>query len=373
MKLMFWIALGLTVYAYFGYPLLLLVLGRFKRRDLPAETLDLPAVSIIIPAYNEEKIIQKKIENTLALVYPGAQKEIIVISDASEDRTDAIVTQHFADQVIFLVQPERQGKAAALNRGLEQASGDVVVFTDASILLAPSALKAVVAPFEDPAIGCVSGEDHVHGAGGEGAYGKYELTLRNLESQVASIVGASGCFYAQRRSLCIPFKAGMAPDFLSVLETVQQGYRAVTQPRAMGLMGRVKSSGQEFTRKLRTLLRGMTTLMAYKHLLNPRRAGFFAVALWSHKILRWSVGGGLVAMLFANLFLLDEFFYLVLFVMQTGFYLLAIVGWWQEQKGRAGIAVKIPLFFCLVNIAGLIAWGKYLMGVRQELWESSKR
>ena len=123
-----------------------------------------------------------------------------------------------------------------MNLGLQKAQNEIVIFSDASIILKPDALKKIVGKFIDPRIGCISGEDHIPGGGGEGAYGKYELALRNLENRAGSIVGASGCFYAQRRALCEPFREGMAPDFFSVLETVEKGYRAVTEPEATGVM-----------------------------------------------------------------------------------------------------------------------------------------
>ena len=181
----------------------------------------------------------------------------------------------YEDEIKFYNLPERKGKAGALNRALLEACNEIVVFSDASIILEPNALKKIVNRFRSENIGCISGEDYIPGGGGEGAYGRYELFLRNLESSVGSIVGASGCFYAQRRSLCEPFKEGMAPDFLSVLKTVEKGYRAVTEPMARGVMESVSKSKQEFDRKVRTLLRGMTTLMAFKHLINPLQYGVF--------------------------------------------------------------------------------------------------
>ena len=374
MALLFWTSVALIIYAYFGYPLMLYLLRPILHRPISKGACQ-PGIDMIIPAYNEERVIAAKIRNTLALDYPREKMNIIVISDASLDTTDEIIQRFTAAGVSCLRQEKRKGKAAALGRGLAQAENEIVVFTDASILLARSALKQIVQPFQDPHVGCVSGEDHIPEGGGEGLYGKYELLVRNLESRCGSIVGASGCFYAQRRSLCPRFTEGRAPDFLSVLETVRRGFRAVTEPTAVGLMGKVATSGDEFNRKVRTIIRGMTALMDCRSLLNPFRHGFFAIALISHKLVRWSVGWLMAVALLANMFLLSSTAYLVPMVLQVGFYTLAVIGWARERAGIADqpTVYRIPLYFCLSNLAAMVAAVEFLSGVRQELWESSRR
>jgi hypothetical protein len=247
------------------------------------------------------------------------------------------------------------------------------VFSDASINLESDAIQQIVTPFQNDVIGCVSGEDYIPGGGGEGAYGKYELFLRNLESRVGSIVGASGCFYAVRRKLCVPFQEGMAPDFFSVLHTAGKGLRAITEPKARGAMESVRQSSQEFERKIRTLLRGMTTLMAFQYLMNPLRYGIFAVELLSHKILRWCAGIFLVFLFVSNLFLLDSTFFLITFFLQLIFYCFALLGWFDCMRLSEKIFIKLPLYFCIVNLSAMLAWIKYFSGQRQEIWEPSKR
>jgi len=365
---------ALIIYAYIGYPLMLYLLRSVLVRPISKGAYQ-PGIDIIIPAYNEERVIAAKIRNILSLDYPREKLNIIVISDASADNTDDIVRGFTKAGVGFLRQEKRMGKAAALGRGLAHAKNEVVVFTDASILLSRSALKQIVKIFHDPQIGCVSGEDHIPEGGGEGLYGKYELLIRNLESHCGSIVGASGSFYAQRRNLCPNFTEGRAPDFLSVLETVRRGFRAVTESTAVGLMGKVASSSDEFNRKVRTIIRGMTTLMDYRSLLNPFRYGFFSIALYSHKLVRWSVGWLMVVALLANLLLLNSTVYMLLMVPQIGFYTLAMIGWKRELTGMVNLpfVYRIPLYFCLSNLAAMVAALKYLSGVRQEIWESSKR
>jgi len=372
MKFLFWLSFCLIAYAYFGYPLVLILLSKKKRKkdtDWSGSTFE-PAVSLIIPVYNEERVIDEKIRNTMSLEYPKDKLEILIASDASTDRTKEIVEKYEKMGVRFLEQSERRGKAGALNLGLKEAKHEIVIFSDASILLDKEALRNILNQFADEEIGCVSGEDYIPGEGGEGFYGRYELLLRNLESRVGSIVGASGCFYAQKRSLCDPFPEGMAPDFYSVLETVEKGYRAVTEPEATGVMKSVGDLQSEFQRKVRTFLRGITTLLHFKHLLNPFKYGIFSLQLISHKLMRWSTGVFLIFLLLSNLFLVSSKFYFTFLLLQVAFYVLAFIGWLGMSRP---FLFKVPFFFSMVNLSALVAWFKYLSGFRQEIWEPSKR
>lgn len=367
----FWISLLAVVYAYFGYPILLLML---RRRPLSlAASSTVPSVSFILPVHNEDAVLERKLRNTLALDYPADRLRIIVISDGSSDRTLEIARQFVADhRVEVIAQTVRQGKAAALNRGLEQAHGDIVVFSDASILLEPESLRRIVAPFADPAVGSVSGEDHIADGGGEGLYGRYELWLRRLESRVHSIVGASGSFYAQRRDLCVPFTEGLAPDFLSVLNTVERGYRAVSEPSARGTMTSVRGAKDEFHRKVRTLIRGMTALFSKPQLLNPLRYGVFALALLSHKVMRWLVPVFLVLLACTSVALGDQPLYLAFAIAQAMFYVLAGLALASAAVQRFAPA-RVAGYFTVANAAILAAWYKFLLGVRQEIWTPSRR
>jgi len=375
MEALFWISVFGVLYPYLGYPALLWLLGRVQwrsseqRRSGPS----LPSVSLIVPVHNEESRIVRKVENCAALEYPAGRLQVVFVSDGSSDRTTALVRRHAPPAFELVELPERGGKAAALNAGLNAARHEVVVFTDASIQLQRDALQRIAARFEDEHVGCVSGEDRIADAGGEGLYGRYELLLRRLESRTGSIVGASGSFYAQRRSLCRRFLPGMAPDFLSVLETVEQGYRAVSEPSALGAMTSVQDPRHEFERKVRTLLRGMTTLFGHARLLNPFRYGLFSFALASHKVMRWLAPIFMGTAFLSSLALARSPWYLGASVAQLTFYLAALAA----LAGIAGVDRrffgKIALYFSSVNIAVLAAWVRYLRGVRQELWTPSRR
>jgi cellulose synthase/poly-beta-1,6-N-acetylglucosamine synthase-like glycosyltransferase len=274
MEAVFWLSLFGILYPYVGYPAVLWVLGHFfggphskRKRDSQFH----PSVSIIVPVCNEEARIERKIANTAALRYPADRLQVLFVSDGSTDGTVELFRRQAPSTMTIIQLQARRGKASALNAGLEHATHDIIVFSDAAIDLHPDALRNIVQSFRDPRIGCVSGEDRIAESGGEGWYGRYELLVRRLESKVHSIVGASGSFYAQRRELCRPFKEGLAPDFLSVIRTVEAGYRAVSDPDAIGGMTSLKDSKLEFERKIRTLIRGMTTLFSHTHVLNPLR------------------------------------------------------------------------------------------------------
>jgi cellulose synthase/poly-beta-1,6-N-acetylglucosamine synthase-like glycosyltransferase len=375
MELLFWLSLIGIFYAYLGYPIILFVIGKIKKKseNVNYQVNYYPSLSIIMPVHNEEKVIESKIKNIFSIDYPENRFELIIVSDGSTDRTKEIILDNPHHNIKFYELPARRGKAAALNLGLEKSSGEIIVFTDASIMLDKEALKNIVKKFQDGRIGCVSGEDYIHESGGEGLYGRYELFLRNLESKVHSIVGASGSFYAQRRELCNDFKEGMAPDFLSVLATVEKGYRAITEPSAFGIMTSLKSSSDEFNRKVRTLVRGMSAIFYKKSLLNPFRYGIFSFELLSHKIMRWLVPFFLISLLLSNLFLLDSSIYLLAFITQVIFYLLAVSSMSKIINIHEKIYVKVPLYFTAVNAAILYAWVKYLSGTKQEIWNPTKR
>ncbi len=372
---LYWVSLACIFYAYLGYPIALYLLVKIfpaNKKTKPRSTPYEPSLSVILPAYNEGKILDKKITNTIQLDYPKEKIEIIIVSDGSTDNTREIA-EKYRGQIQFYELPERSGKAAALNLGIQNAQNEIIVFSDASIMLAPDAIKNIAEKFNDPAIGCVSGEDHIEGRSSEGLYGRFELYLRNLESNLHSIVGASGSFYAQRKELCFNFMEGLAPDFLSVLNTVEKGYRAVTEPQAQGTMKSLKSVYDEKGRKVRTLIRGITTLEHKKHLMNPFRFGMFSFELISHKLMRWMGPFFLISLFLVNIFLLEHPFYLSTFFLQVLYYSLALAtlkGLFNLQNNALG---QISLFFVMVNYAILVAWYKYASGVRQEIWIPTKR
>jgi cellulose synthase/poly-beta-1,6-N-acetylglucosamine synthase-like glycosyltransferase len=373
LQVCFWVTAGLIAYTYVGYPCLIWALARSRRLATSAGT-ELPGVSLIIPAHNESANIVAKVRNVLALDYPKALLEVIWVSDGSTDDTANLIRSTAGADAIVVELTGRGGKAAALNTGLARSSHDIVAFSDASILLEGRALRRLVAPFEDPRVGCVSGEDVIPGGGGEALYGRYELFLRRQESSVSSIVGASGCFYAQRRDLCGQFLPGVAPDFLSVLRTIEAGSRAVSEPGARGSMAAVARIGDEFQRKVRTLLRGITTLAMFPQLLSPRRHGLYAMQLASHKLMRWLVPFFLAVALLTNILLAPaSWLFTALLGVQLAFYVLAALAWAGVGPVARSLPGKAALYLVVTNVAALVAWVKFAAGVRQELWNPSER
>ena len=370
----FWICVALVAYPYAIYPLLLVGMNRLfgRRAHVGAEDW-LPTVSVILPVHNEAVRVTAKIRNLLAQDYPPDRLQILIIGDACTDDTldRARVESQGRATIVPLV--TRAGKAAALNAGLAAATGDIVVFTDAGIILEPQALRRLVAHFSDPAVGCVSGEDYIEGAETEGLYGRLELLLRREEALLHSIAGASGCFYAQRRELCETFRSGMAPDFLSVLNTVRRGSRALAEPAARGSMSATSSQRDEFTRKVRTFLRGITALLGNVALLNLFRYPAFAFILWSHKLMRWLAALPLIGCLvFAWAGRADPFYAWALWLQLLG-YALAIAGLlWPGVVGKIGL-VRLGGFFLLVNAAALKALLLWLGGTRIEVWHPTRR
>lgn len=376
-ELTFWSsALGIG-YAYVGYPLVLLGLQKIgvtaKRRsnDWVSEA---PSVSLIIPVHNELALVTAKLENTRGLEYPAGKLRVLFVCDGSTDGTTQAIASRLDQRSQLISRRQRGGKAAALNEALQHASGEIVVFSDASIMLAPDSLLAITKPFVDPLIGCVSGEDRIESMGGEGVYGRYELFIRRRETSLASIVGASGSFYAQRRHLCKPFDAGLAPDFVSVLRTVESGFRAVSESTAVGTMLASTDPRDEFRRKVRTILRGITTLALHARLLNPWKFGWFAFALLSHKVARWLVPFLLLLLIASSGVLVNNgWFYRIAFILQVAFYALALSSIYGGSQIGGTLPAKISVYFTTANAATLTAWCKFAVGVRQELWSPTKR
>jgi cellulose synthase/poly-beta-1,6-N-acetylglucosamine synthase-like glycosyltransferase len=264
------IALGLaiTVYAYLGYPILLkllsLVRRQPKRGDEPAE---LPLITITVPAYNEERAIAATLDALLAIDYPSDRRQILVVSDASTDRTEELVRGYAQRGVELLRVPVRGGKTNAENAAREHIRGEIVINTDASVRIAPDALKPLIARFVNPEVGVASGRDVSvsHCATdlnvAESGYVGYEMWVRDLETRVHSLVGASGCFYAIRKPLHMtPFPAALSRDFAAALIARENGFRAVTVNEAVCFVPRMGSLRREYRRKVRTLTRGLETL-----------------------------------------------------------------------------------------------------------------
>lgn len=374
------VAVAFALYTYALYPLVLWLVGR-NRRPPQATRTDWPTVSISLPAYNEERSIAKTIEQLLATDYPADRRQILVISDCSSDRTDEIVKSYASRGVELLRQPTRQGKTAAENAGRAHLRGDIVVNTDASVVVAPDAIKALVRALEDPTVGVASGRDvSIDRVGsqtnaGETGYVDYDMWIRGLESRIYGIPGASGCLYAIRRDLhMVPMPDALSRDFGSALVAREAGYRAVSVDDALCHVPRTSSLRREYRRKVRTMNRGIETLFFKRRLLNPLRYGVFSWILFTHKVCRWLVPVVFVAAAIA--IVITGVGTLVGTLALAG--LLASVaagaiGWWWPQSRPMPRLISLPAFLVLGTLAVLHAWIKALRGDAMGVWEPTVR
>jgi cellulose synthase/poly-beta-1,6-N-acetylglucosamine synthase-like glycosyltransferase len=375
------VPLAVVLYAYVVYPLLLVIVAAVRRRRLAsADPQQWPFLTITVPCYNEGHTIAKTLEALLALDYPADRRQIVVLSDASTDDTDDIV-RTFADRGVELVRlATRRGKSAAENAAASVARGDIIVNLDATIRVAPGALKALVRTFQDPTVGVASGRDvSVATTGGtiagESRYVGYEMAIRSLETRVDSIVGASGCFYGIRRTLYDgTFPETLSRDFASALVAREHGYRAVSVEDALCYVPRASKARAELQRKIRTMARGLATLWYKRHLMNPFRYGVFAILLVSHKLCRWLVypllpiaaialvaaaGNGLVYAIIAGLILLGT--------------VLGIIGLRWPQTSRAPALIAFAAYILAATLAGVVAWKRVLMRQHAAAWEPTRR
>jgi cellulose synthase/poly-beta-1,6-N-acetylglucosamine synthase-like glycosyltransferase len=378
------VAIGL--YAYIGYPLLLRLVAATRREGTtPVADTEWPFVTITVPCYNEERSIRDTLNALLAVDYPADRRQILVISDASTDGTDAIVRE-FANRGVELLRLDaRRGKSAAENAAGHAARGDIIVNTDATIRIAPHSLKALVSAFADPRVGVASGRDvsvasvddatTAKVATGESGYVGYEMNIRALETRVGSIVGASGCFYGIRASLYdSSFPETLSRDFASALMAAEHGYRAVSVNDAVCLVPRTKSLQSEFRRKIRTMARGLQTLWFKRHLMNPFRHGAFAWMLVSHKLCRWLVYPALpiaaVALVIASF---HSRAWLVVLVLSVIGGAIGIAGMRWPARSAAPRLIRIAGFAVASNLAGVLAWVQVLRNRRMAVWEPTRR
>jgi cellulose synthase/poly-beta-1,6-N-acetylglucosamine synthase-like glycosyltransferase len=374
-EIIFWLSVIALGYTYVGYPLLLWGVSYLRPRAIKRDAYT-PTVSVIITAYNEERDLRDKLGNTLALDYPQDKLEIIVASDCSSDRTDDIARDFATRGVRLYRQPTRAGKTAAQNAAVELAQGDIVLFSDATTLYAPDVLRVIAPDFADAEVGCVAGRliyvDPSETSVGQGAksYWGYETFLKRHESRVWSLIGASGCLYAVRRSAYVPLYPEACSDFIIATKMVEQNLRAVYEPDAVCTEETNNRGDQELRMRVRVITQTYTDLWRHRHMLNPARSGFYAVQLLSHKVMRYLVPLFLAVALLASVVLTPQsIFYAIIFLAQLSFYTLAALGWLMERAGHKNKLLALPHYFMLANLACVIAAYKFLRGERFARWE----
>jgi cellulose synthase/poly-beta-1,6-N-acetylglucosamine synthase-like glycosyltransferase len=377
-QIAFWLSIAVLGYVYLGYPLLVWVVGHISQKPVVTGMVE-PKVTVLITAFNEELSIGKKLENTLALEYPAEKLEILVASDGSTDSTDALVDQ-FRDRGVRLFRQEgRVGKTITQNNAVEAATGEVVVFSDATTMYRKDALKELLPAFADQTVGCVAGRliyvDASQSNVGKGArsYWGYETFIKIAESRACSLIGASGCLYAVRKSAYEPMYAEACSDFLISSILYRKGLRTVFAPKAICYEATNSDTDNELNMRVRVILQTINDLWRNRDMLSPVKSGFFAIELISHKLLRYAVPVLLLLILITNAVLAPgSIFYSVTLVFQAVFYLAALAGWLMERTGWRITLLAMPSYFVLANAASLVAFFRFVRGDRMARWEPAR-
>jgi len=374
-QILFWTCISVLGYVYVGYPLLVYLMSRLWPKPLKTAEIE-PEVTILITAFNEEDSIRAKLENTLKIDYPADKLEILVASDGSTDRTDSIV-EEFASHGVKLFRKEgRVGKTTTQNNAVDQAAGEIVLFSDATTIYREDVFQQILPAFADESVGCVAGRliyvDDLSTTVGLGAqsYWGYETFIKIAESRVCSLIGASGCLYAVRRSAYEPMYAEACSDFLICTNLYRKGLRSVFAPDAVCFEHTNRQAADELRMRVRVISQTFTDLWRNRDMLNPLKSGFFAVELISHKVLRYAVPLILFVFFSASvLFASNSAFYAAALLLQLLFYSSAFIGWLLERAGKRPHLLAMPLYFVLANLASVMAFYKFLRGETYARWE----
>jgi cellulose synthase/poly-beta-1,6-N-acetylglucosamine synthase-like glycosyltransferase len=381
----FWVCFGLVCYAFFIYPIILffvyasvqvyrdlLYLGsRRERRVLQVDDEDLPGVTVVIAAYNEESQLPGKFANLRQTLYPMEKLQIIFVSDGSTDRTNELLNSISRSLAEVVLLPERSGKPMALNYGVQRARHDILIFSDAGTLFAPNAVSNLVRHFRDPHIGAVCGAVQLLGneesERTEGTYWRFERMLRLMESRLGATLNASGAIYALRRECFVPLRAGdLIDDFLIPMNARKLGYKVIEDPEAIATDFSAESVRGEFTRRARLAVGSFRALQRME--LGSLR-GFTGFAFFSHKLLRWLVPFFLFAMLLSNAFLLKMPIYRGVFAVQLVFYFWALLGFALRQRMKKFRYALLAYFLLTVHLAFLVGFWRAIFGEQKTTWD----
>lgn len=374
-QIVFWTCVTLLAYVYLGYPMLVYLTSVLFPRVVRTQHIE-PFVTVLITAFNEEAAIREKLLNTLAIDYPPAKLEVVVASDGSTDDTETIARE-FADQgVVVFRQDGRVGKTMTQNRAVEIARGDIILFSDATTLYSPDVFRNLLPSFADDSVGCVAGRlvylDRDSSNVGKGAvsYWGYETFIKSAESRACSLIGASGCLYAVRKSAYEPMYAEACSDFLICTNIYRRGLRSVFAPEAICYEHTNRRASEELRMRVRVISQTFADLWRNRDMLSPIKSGFFAVELISHKVLRYAVPLILFSLFASSLILASgSIFYAALGIGQLMFYVLALAGWLLERANKRLSLLAMPLYFVLANLASVVAFYKFIRGERYARWE----
>lgn len=373
------------MYTYLGYAVLIFLVSKIRKRyPVPGaqKDADLPLVTLVVAAYNEEDFIGEKIANTLALDYPEDKLDILFVTDGSTDATPEIVKRE--SRFRHFHSPERRGKIHAVNRIMKFVTSPIVVFCDANTHLNAEAIRKIVRHYQDPAVGGVAGEKKIHtgesenaSGAGEGLYWKYESFLKRKDSEVFSVVGAAGELFSLRTELYEPPAENMIiEDFYLSLRVAARGYRFIYEPEATATENASVSVGEEWKRKVRICAGGFQAMGKLLYLLNPFRYGILSFQYFSHRVLRWTL-----APLFLPLILISNIilawngnrFYVAALAMQVMFYALAFAGFVLRERKVSIRGFFVPFYFCVMNASVYVGFVRFLRGRQSVVWERAQR
>ena len=390
LKILFWAMLLIVFYTYIGYGILLYIIIRLKRlfRGKPREAVlppdeELPDMTLLICAYNEEDVVAEKMKNTLAIDYPKDKFRIMWVTDGSNDHTNELLKVYPEVDIVF--SPERRGKSAALKHGLRELKTRYVAFTDANTMLNPGAMKEIARQFMDPTVGCVSGEKRVMAkkdgdlaAQGEGLYWRYESTLKRWDSELYSTMGAAGELYAIDPTLVreVPDEA-LLDDFMMSMYVVEAGKRIAYAPDAYAQEYGSANIFEESKRKRRIAAGGLQSIWWLRRMLNPMHQPLVTFQYVSHRVLRWSVTpvamiillvvNGLLSILRAGLF------YDIMLILQLLFYAMALIGWLSSRYGHKNKLLYTAYYFVFMNINVFRGMAYLRTHGKSGAWEKAKR
>lgn len=378
LECLLWISVGIVLYTYGIYPIIVFVLSKFVKQPIKeSKCKELPTVSVIISVYNEENILPEKIKNISAIDYPQDKIEFIFGSDGSDDQTNSILAAIKLPNVKFKTFPKRMGKANIVNHLIPQASGEIIVFSDANTMYCQATVKKLVEHFHDPSVGGICGELNLEpnkqylGEIGETSYWRYESVLKKYESDYRTLLGATGGVYAIRKSLFkpLPDSKAVVDDFLIPLEVVRRGYRVLYEPNAKAYEEAMHTVVGEFRRKVRISGSNFNSISEFTDLLHPKY-GFVALALLSHKIVRWFVPIFLLIIILSSVFLSFHYeLYRLILEFQIVFLILGLVGLLFERRKISLGILGFPYYFIAMNTALFIGFIRFLRGRQLPTWE----
>ena len=370
----FWMTILLSASSYFLYPIVLHSVGKIKKINIKKSNVN-PCISVIIPAYNEEKSIERKIQNTLELDYPEDKIEILIGSDGSTDKTSDIVNKYSSHGVKYFDYKNNRGKTAVQNDLVESSSGQILVFTDAASFLPETALTKLIQNFADERVGCVAGKmqfidtDKNLTTQSQGLYWRYEVALRDMESQLGSLIGVDGPLYAVRRENYIKLENQMISDLMTPLLVLKQGKKVILEPDALVNEEPTLKTKDEFNTRRRITLRGLTGIFSHKSLLNPMKYPLLSMQILFHKVIRWFVGPLVVLNGLSALLLTASVFFRLYLILYSLFFILAAAGWLAQMMGINVKVLSVPYYFVLVNSAATFGVIDYVRKKKVISWK----